>query len=101
MHLKLSESFFYGYNKLTFGASIKQEIPKHNSRKLPAYTCLNVKYLEIRLFAGAIYSDASILVSCDCVKDHARDHVICFISKLLCERVVRVVHCWLLVLFTT
>ena len=24
-----------------------------------------------RLFAGAIYSDASILVSCDCVKDHA------------------------------
>ena len=118
---------------------IKQEIPKHNSRKLLAYTCLNVKYLEIRLkklratklvnadkinryrtvknpglrttcihyaasflavvtevmahllwrfwrketdfpltrlFAGGIYSDASILVSCDCVKDHARDDVI-------------------------
>ena len=45
----LSESLFYKYNKLTFGASIKQEIPKHNSRKLLAYTCLNVKYLEIRL----------------------------------------------------
>ena len=35
-----------------------------------------------RLLAGAIYSDASILVSCDCVKDHAIDHVICFHFKI-------------------
>ena len=29
------------------------------------------------------YSDASILVSCDCVKDHVSSHVTCF--HLLCE----------------